>query len=405
MAQYLGKKAVSVVLGAGMIVGMGISTPAFANTIDNTEAEFVGYFNNNKYQVFHDQMTWSEAKAACEEQGGHLVTITSQEEQDFLETLIPTTEKYNYWIGAFAPDAPGYDVPYEWITGEVFDFTNWGNTDKFDQPDHDFNGTEAFVGIVNTDRHYANQFEWNDYRHNDFREPFGYICEWEQAVPENPDTPVNPIEGDYVIFSNSSTDRLKVQGWQTTVNGNIYSGSDFNSFDQGEFYVNGNLDSVGTITTGGYICNIENPRPDFEAIEIPDWSEAILGNVAGIEAQDDIFFSNGCDVTEGLNSNGDIKIQGNLANVQGYIVADGDITIEPSEFKTTAPTVIYSKNGNIQINGNVFDFEGIIYAPNGHINITTNQTNITGRVYGDVVYLQTNQLTVGAGQNDFDLVK
>ena len=40
----------------------------------------------HQYRIFYDALTWEEAKAACEAKGGHLATITSEEEQQKLNT-------------------------------------------------------------------------------------------------------------------------------------------------------------------------------------------------------------------------------------------------------------------------------------------------------------------------------
>ena len=63
--------------------------------------------NGHYYKVFsgpnseYPQLTWEEAKLACEQLGGHLVTITSSEEQDFIESLDSTTciGEWSVWIG------------------------------------------------------------------------------------------------------------------------------------------------------------------------------------------------------------------------------------------------------------------------------------------------------------------
>lgn len=49
----------------------------------------VVYFNGHAYKVFEQPMKWEEAKVFCESFGGHLATITSQAENDFITTLLP----------------------------------------------------------------------------------------------------------------------------------------------------------------------------------------------------------------------------------------------------------------------------------------------------------------------------
>lgn len=58
-------------------------------------------FNGNYYKVYEESMIWSKAKSYCESIGGHLVVITSKEEQDFLIKLTNSSSKRNMWIGAY----------------------------------------------------------------------------------------------------------------------------------------------------------------------------------------------------------------------------------------------------------------------------------------------------------------
>jgi len=57
---------------------------------------------------------------------GHLATITSQEENDW---LVQNFNLFDMWIGGFQNiDSPEYGEPaggWEWITGEEWDYTNW----------------------------------------------------------------------------------------------------------------------------------------------------------------------------------------------------------------------------------------------------------------------------------------
>ncbi|MBQ7593019.1 MAG: C-type lectin domain-containing protein [Synergistaceae bacterium] len=45
-------------------------------------------WNNHKYQIFQEALTWDEAKSKCEELGGHLATITSSEEQNIVAQFV-----------------------------------------------------------------------------------------------------------------------------------------------------------------------------------------------------------------------------------------------------------------------------------------------------------------------------
>ena len=72
-------------------------------------------FHGHRYLFIPTLMKWGEAKAACETLGGHLVTITSAEENEFLTTLFPYGSWF--WMGLRTTEAG-----QEWITGESFTF-------------------------------------------------------------------------------------------------------------------------------------------------------------------------------------------------------------------------------------------------------------------------------------------
>nr|WP_279323439.1 TasA family protein [Anaeromassilibacillus sp. D41t1_190614_C2] len=125
--------------------------------------------NGHYYKVFsgpnseYPQLTWEEAKLACEQLGGHLVTITSSEEQDFIESLDSTTciGEWSVWIGLSRPEGTG---PWTWITGEPYEYTHWANTEP--------SGDGSCVAMRTKNYGYG----WND---ADANTPFAYVCEWD----------------------------------------------------------------------------------------------------------------------------------------------------------------------------------------------------------------------------------
>ena len=71
--------------------------------------------------------TFDEARLYCQTQGGDLVSLSSQEEEDFLpNNVIPSSQMYNeYWIGMQRKnDASGEDPKndYEWTDGTISDY-------------------------------------------------------------------------------------------------------------------------------------------------------------------------------------------------------------------------------------------------------------------------------------------
>lgn len=54
--------------------------------------------NDHTYMIYNTSCTWTEAKAKCEKEGGHLVTVTSKAENDMLTGRVSDNQKKLYWI-------------------------------------------------------------------------------------------------------------------------------------------------------------------------------------------------------------------------------------------------------------------------------------------------------------------
>lgn len=75
-------------------------------------------FHGHRYLFIPKFMKWGEAKTACETLGGHLVTLTSHEENEFLTTLFP----YGSWVWMGLQTT---ESGQEWMTGEDFSFNGF----------------------------------------------------------------------------------------------------------------------------------------------------------------------------------------------------------------------------------------------------------------------------------------
>ena len=78
-------------------------------------------------------ISWSDANAVANMLGGHLATITSVEENDFVFSLIddeiywyPSVNIRGPWIGGYQlPGSTEPDGGWAWVTGEPFVYANW----------------------------------------------------------------------------------------------------------------------------------------------------------------------------------------------------------------------------------------------------------------------------------------
>ncbi len=120
-------------------------------------------YNNNKYQIYDQRMTWSEAKAFCENLGGHLATITSAKEQEFIEQLNSSSKRL--WIGGHRKEKNDW----YWVTGEEWKYTNWDEGEPNDSSNVVSN--ENCVAVWPK--------KWNDLNDKNTYEQSGFICEWE----------------------------------------------------------------------------------------------------------------------------------------------------------------------------------------------------------------------------------
>ncbi len=141
-------------------------------------------FDGHNYQYFGEVLTWTAAKARCEELGGYLVTIGSEAEQEFVASMVESYSLKSIWLGASDAEKEG---EWTWVTGEPFLWSNWATN----EPNNDYNGTEDYVGMYYK---YENQrnYTWNDFKINTGAIG-GFICEWETDINSGVGTDIDPI--------------------------------------------------------------------------------------------------------------------------------------------------------------------------------------------------------------------
>ena len=146
-------------------------------------------YDGHYYVVFDEPIYWDDAKASCESMGGHLATITSQGEQDFVANLIENNgDKKNYWLGGTDVDDEGKWV---WITGEDWTYSNWREGQPNDRDNDDTDGDQDYLqigcGSQDEDRYMkwwdmsnsGVSYGYEDYPNYKDTQFFGYVCEWD----------------------------------------------------------------------------------------------------------------------------------------------------------------------------------------------------------------------------------
>jgi hypothetical protein len=87
-------------------------------------------YGGHNYAITYGAKSWSAAEAEAVALGGHLVTLNSAAEENWIFATFDTAKTYGYyslWTGLFQP--PGSPEPgggWQWISGEPLNYTNWG---------------------------------------------------------------------------------------------------------------------------------------------------------------------------------------------------------------------------------------------------------------------------------------
>ena len=115
-------------------------------------------YNGHSYYRSTGSMTWTDARQACLNMGGHLVTVTTPEENNFIFNLWPSG-----WIGLTDEVVEGQ---WRWVTGEPYSYSSWNPG----EPNN--SGNEDYVQFVGGGK-------WNDLP-NYYNLP--YVLEFEYIV-------------------------------------------------------------------------------------------------------------------------------------------------------------------------------------------------------------------------------
>ncbi len=126
--------------------------------------------NSHQYQRFDLLRSFDGAKSYCESLGGYLATITSTAEQSFVYNNLVSginMEFQECWIGGFQTACtPEPSCGWQWVTGETWGFTNWGESEP-----NNVGGIEDSVLMIGGGA-------WNDLYKLHLR---SFVCEWDRT--------------------------------------------------------------------------------------------------------------------------------------------------------------------------------------------------------------------------------
>ena len=166
------KKALIIVLVAVIVMSL-FSLGVYASEGPMGAKEYNGHF----YRYYDTQMSWSEAKSFCEERGGHLATISSGSENEFVSSLFSCE---SIWLGGNDVEKEGQFI---WYTNEDFSYSNWGSG----EPNDGKSGGQDYIHMYRTGL-------WDDIQDT----KLGFVCEWDSWESN---TTVS-IPKDAVLFNN-----------------------------------------------------------------------------------------------------------------------------------------------------------------------------------------------------------
>ena len=150
------------------LLAIGVMVFGFAG---RGEASPVQWATNGHYYdavAFPSGITWDEARIFAANStylgmNGHLATITSMEENNFIVNSLGGPGAVNtFFLGGFQPaSSPEPDGNWQWITGEPWSFSNWDPA----EPNNLYSG--GGIGTtIGTDEEvlhfYHGNGQWND---------------------------------------------------------------------------------------------------------------------------------------------------------------------------------------------------------------------------------------------------
>ncbi len=133
----------------------------------------------HRYQFVPAKLTWPEAKARAESLNGHLATITTTNEDEFIRTSFArfiTVKNSAFWIGLAREDSAS---GWRWVTGEPFSYSNWGKG----EPNAESNGGAPPFHVCYA-RRGAADIKWADTVRDHQEAPafvHGLLVEWDST--------------------------------------------------------------------------------------------------------------------------------------------------------------------------------------------------------------------------------
>jgi hypothetical protein len=182
----IGARRLGWLLGMIALAILALTEPTWAAPVQYTD-------NGHYYEALSVPrgLAWDDAHELARaktyrDMPGHLATITTHEENEFLLRRLPQAVRGYYWLGGF--QLPGILDPaagWQWVTGEPFSYSHWNNLGAAEPNDYYGLGT----GDEDENRlqfWYSQTGRWNDARPYVTNESYGYVVEYEPKSTSAP---------------------------------------------------------------------------------------------------------------------------------------------------------------------------------------------------------------------------
>ncbi len=130
--------------------------------------------SKHRYRIYKGVHTWIQAKAFCEVLGGHLATMTTPEENAFVNDFMHGNKDLTAYFGLSDLARKGN---WEWVTGEPFVYRNWHRGEPNRGIHHGW-WLEKYGMYL----HKYTDGTWNDshfYENSKVDPGCSFICEWD----------------------------------------------------------------------------------------------------------------------------------------------------------------------------------------------------------------------------------
>ena len=124
-------------------------------------------FRGKYFKVFPQQLSWHAARLRCQELGGHLAVVTSDEENRLLTTMVRGRGLDSAWLGTTDEKVEGHWVC---VDGSPMRYQNW---DVAGREPNNKEGLEHYVVL-----RVAADGMWSDQPNVSTQHHPGFVCQW-----------------------------------------------------------------------------------------------------------------------------------------------------------------------------------------------------------------------------------